>query len=171
MLGENATKHAVFQALNTVSLIIFAAHGSAERGEIALSPNCTSESARITQEEDYLLTMAEISKVQVRAKLVALSCCHSGGGQTGSEGAVGIAREFLGSGACSALATPWVLDDTAAEQLMNRFHEHLYDEESASESPHRAMKWMRNNGLTDVSKRAPLMLIGGNVTVDFTKKG
>lgn len=140
MLGENATKHAVFQALNTVSLIIFAAHGSAESGEIALSPNCTSESARITQEEDYLLTMADISKVQVRAKLVALSYCHSGGGQTGSEGVVGIAREFLGSGACSVLAAPWVLDDTATEQLMNRFHEHLYDEESASESPHRAMK-------------------------------
>ena len=141
MLGENATKHAVFQALNTVSLIIFAAHGSAERGEIALSPNCTSESARITQEEDYLLTMADISKVQVRAKLVALSCCHTGGGQTGSEGvSMGIAREFLRSGACSVLAAPWVLDDTATEQLMNRFHDHLYDEESASESPHRAMK-------------------------------
>ena len=54
---------------------------------------------------------------------------------------------------------------------MNRFYEHLYDEESAGESPHRAMKWMRNNGLTDIYKRAPLVLIGGKVTVDLTKKG
>lgn len=69
------------------------------------------------------------------------------------------------------LAAPWVLDDTATEQLMNRFYEHLYDEESAGESPHRAMKWMRNNGLTDIYKRAPLVLIGGKVTVDLTKKG
>ena len=37
LLGECATKQAVLQAIDSVSLIHFAAHGNAERGEIALS--------------------------------------------------------------------------------------------------------------------------------------
>ena len=36
LIGESATKHSVLQAINSVSLIHIAAHGDAERGEIAL---------------------------------------------------------------------------------------------------------------------------------------
>ena len=168
LLGDHATKQAVLQAINSVSLIHFAAHGSAERGEIALSPNRTTDS--IPQEEDYLLTMSDISKVQLRARLVVLSCCHSGRGQIGAEGVVGIARAFLGSGARSVLVALWALDDTATEQLMSRFYEHLVGGDSASESLHEAMKWMRSNGFTKVSEWAPFMLIGNNVTFNFKNK-
>ena len=169
LLGERATKQSVLQAIKSVSLIHFAAHGNAERGEIALSPNRTTDG--IPQEEDYLLTMADISKVQLRAKLVVLSCCHSGRGKTKKEGVIGIARAFLGSGARSVLVALWALDDTATEQLMSRFYEHLVVGESASESLHEAMKWMRSNGFTKVSEWAPFMLIGDNVTFDFTHEG
>ena len=169
LLGERATKQAVLQAINSVSLIHFAAHGNAERGEIALSPNRATD--RIPQEEDYLLTMSDISKVQLRAKLVVLSCCHSGRGQINKEGVVGIARAFLGSGARSVLVALWAIEDTATEQLMSRFYEHLVGGESASESLHKAMKWMRSNGFTRVSEWAPFMLIGDNVTFDFKNKG
>ena len=169
LLGERGTKQAVLQAINLVSLIHFAAHGNAERGEIALSPNRTTD--KIPQEEDYLLTMSDISKVQLRAKLVVLSCCHTGRGQIKKEGVVGIARAFLGSGARSVLVALWALDDTATEQLMSRFYEHLVGGESASESLHEAMKWMRSNGFTKVSEWAPFMLIGDNVTFDFKNKG
>ena len=168
LLGERATKQAVLQAINSVSLIHFAAHGNAERGEIALTPNRTTDS--IPQEEDYLLTMSDISKVQLRARLVVLSCCHSGRGQIGAEGVVGIARAFLGSGARSVLVALWALDDTATEQLMSRFYEHLVGGDSASESLHEAMKWMRSNGFTKVSEWAPFMLIGDNVTFNFKNK-
>ena len=145
LLGEQATKRAVLEKITSVSLIHFAAHGDAERGEIALSPIRTPDSPDITpQEEDYLLTMAEISQVQVRAKLVVLSCCHSGSGQIKAEGVIGIARAFLGSGARSVLVALWAISDTATEQLMQRFYEHLVGGESASESLHQAMKWMRN---------------------------
>ena len=67
LLGKAATKEAVLQNIHSVSLIHFAAHGDAERGEIALAI--------------YLLTMADISQVQLRAKLVVLSCCHNAQGQ------------------------------------------------------------------------------------------
>ena len=168
LLAEHATKQAVLQRIHSVSLIHFAAHGNAERGEIALAPQVTSN--RIPEEEEYLLTMSDISQVQLRAKLVVLSCCHSASGQIRTEGVVGIARAFLGSGARSVLVALWAIEDTATEQFMCRFYEHLVRGESASESLHEAMKWMRFNGFSDVSQWAPFMLIGDNVTLAFGKK-
>ena len=147
LLGQQATKQAVLQSIHSVALIHFAAHGSAERGEIALSP--LPSISGIQQEEDYLLTMADIAKVRLRAKLVVLSCCHSARGQIMSKGVVGIAQAFLGSGARSVLVSLWAIDDKATEQFMGRFYEHLVHGESASESLHQAMKSMRGNGFTD----------------------
>ena len=167
LLGEHATKQAVLQVIHSVSLIHFAAHGNAERGEIALSP--VRSTNRIPEEEEYLLTMSEISQVQLRAKLVVLSCCHSGSGQIRAEGVIGIARAFLGSGARSVLVALWALEDSATEQLMRHFYEHLARGESASESLHEAMKWMRCNGYSDVRQWAPFMLIGDNVKFDIEK--
>jgi len=165
LLGKQATKQAVLQSIHSVSLIHFAAHGNAERGEIALTPQ--SPINAIPSEKDYLLTMADISQVRLQAKLVVLSCCHTARGQIRSEGVVGIARAFLGSGARSVLVALWALGDSATEQLMSRFYEHLVRGESASESLHQAMKWMRSNGYPDVRDFAPFMLIGDNVTFDF----
>ena len=68
------------------------------------------------------------------------------------------------------LVALWRVQDIATEQFMSRFYEHLVSEDSASESLHEAMKWMRCNGYSDVRQWAPFMLIGDNVTFDFCKK-
>ena len=162
LLGEHATKEAVLQRIHSVGLIHFAAHGDAERGEIALAAPRSFEG--IPQEEHYLLTMAEVSQVRLRAKLVVLSCCHSARGQIRSEGVVGIARAFLGSGARSVLVALWAIEDLATKQFMSRFYEHLVRGKSVSESLHQTMKWMRANGFSEVRQWAPFMLIGDNVT-------
>ena len=167
LIGDSATKHSVLQAINSVSLIHISAHGYPDRGEIALSPEQLSPLPPFPREEDYLLTMADISKTRLRAKLVVLSCCHSARGQIRTEGVIGIARAFLGSGARSVLAARWALDDTATEQFMTCFYKHLFRGESASESLHKARKWMRNNGFDKVSQWAPFMIMGDNVTFDF----
>ena len=165
LTGDRATKEAVLDAINSVSLIHFAAHGDAERGEIALSPNCPT--TFIPQDENYLLTMADISKLRLRAKLVVLSCCHSARGQIKAEGIIGIARAFLGSGARSVLAARWAIEDTATEEFMRCFYQNLFRGKSASESLHEARKWLREHGFEKVSQWAPFMLIGDNVTFDF----
>ena len=165
LLGHQASKLAVLDTIHSASLIHLAAHGDAERGEIALAPERPTN--RILQQEDYLLTMSDIAQIQLRAKLVVLSCCHSGRGHIRSEGVVGIARAFLGSGARSVLVALWAIEDKATEQFMSRFYEHLVRGESASESLHQAMKWMRSNGYSDVRQWAPFVLIGDNVTIDF----
>ena len=165
LTGDRATKEAVLDAINSVSLIHFAAHGDRERGEIVLSPNCPTNF--IPQDENFLLTMADISKVRLRAKLVVLSCCHSARGQIKAEGIIGIARAFLGSGARSVLAARWAIEDTATEEFMRCFYQNLFRGKSASESLHEARKWLRKNGFEKVSQWAPFMLIGDNVTFDF----
>ena len=161
LLGKDATKQAVLESMHSVSLIHFAAHGNAERGEIALSP---ISSCGTPHEEDYLLTMAEISQVRLTAKLVVLSCCHSASGKIRAEGVVGIARAFLASGARAVLAALWAVDDKATMWFMNNFYEHLVRGESASESLHQAMKSMRETDFSDIMQWAPFMLIGDNVT-------
>nr|XP_058941715.1 uncharacterized protein LOC131770012 [Pocillopora verrucosa] len=169
LLGSRATKQAVLQAIPSVSLIHVAAHGDVERGEIALSPQCTTNST--PQEEDYLLTMSDIEGVQVRAKLVVLSCCHSGRGLVKKEGVIGIARAFLASGARSVLVASWAIEDKATAKLMKHFYKHLVRGESASESLHQAVQWLRSNGFSKPSQWAPFVLMGDNVTFDFMKKG
>ncbi|XP_066030188.1 tetratricopeptide repeat protein 28-like [Pocillopora verrucosa] len=169
LLGSRATKHAVLQAIPSVSLIHLAAHGDAKRGEIALSPERTTDS--IPQEEDYLLTMSDIEGVQVRAKLVVLSCCHSGRGLIKKEGVIGIARAFLASGARSVLVASWAVEDKATANLMKHFYKHLVRGESASESLHQAVQWLRSNGFPKPCQWAPFVLMGDNVTFDIMKKG
>ena len=107
------------------------------------------------------------SEQTVRARLVVLGCCHSGSGQIRAEGIIGIARAFLGSGARSVLVALWAIPDSATEKLMSRFYEHLVEGESASESLHQAMKWMRKNGFTQVSQWASFTLIGDGVRFEF----
>ncbi|PFX12284.1 Tetratricopeptide repeat protein 28 [Stylophora pistillata] len=164
LLGRHATKEAVIEQIKSVALIHFAPHGDPERGEIALSPVRTTND--IPKDEEYLLTMADVSKVQLRAKLVVLSCCHSGRGEIKVEGVIGIARAFLGSGARSVLVARWALDDESTEQFMNCFYKHLFRGKSASESLHEVRKWIRGNAkYSEMKKWAPFMLIGDNVTL------
>ena len=159
LLGEHATKRDVLQRIHSVSLIHFAAHGDAERGEIALAS--VRSSNRIPQQQDYLQTMSDISKVRLRWWF--LSCCHSARGDVRVEGVVGIARAFLASGARSVLVALWAIEDEATEQFMNRFYACLARGRSASEALHQTMKWMRVNGFPEVRQWAPFLLIGDNV--------
>ena len=168
LVEEKATKQAVLERISSVSLIHIAAHGNAERGEIALSPIPTPNNRNaVPPQEAYMLTMADVSRVKVRAKLVVLSCCHSGSGEIRAEGVIGIARAFLGSGARSVLVALWAIPDLATEQLMSRFYKHLVEGESASESLHQTMKWTRKNGFTKMSEYASSTLIGDDVKLEF----
>ena len=119
----------------------------------------------IPREEDYILTMADISQVRLQAKLVVLSCCHSASGHVSAEGVVGIAHAFLGSGARSVLVALWAINGKVTKKFMSRFCENLVSGESAGESLHQAMKWMRANGFSDVGQWAPFMLIRDNVPI------
>ena len=166
LIGKNATKELVLSRLNSVSLVHIAAHGCAERGEILLSPNLGSSEP--PEEKDFLLTMTDVLDAKLNAKLIVLSCCHSGRGKIKAEGVVGIARAFLGAGARSVIASLWAIDDEATQKFMRHFYEHLVKGQSASKSLHEGMKMMRKSeDFHAVRYWAPFILIGDDVTLNF----
>ena len=68
------------------------------------------------------------------------------------------------------LKTNGGLPDSATEQLMSRFYEHLIEGRSASDSLHQAMKCMRKNCLNKMSEWASFTLIGDDVRLEFDKQ-
>ena len=167
LTGKNATKAEVLKRMTSVALIHIAAHGDDEFGEIALAPN-HERTSQIPTEEDYMLTLSDVHAVRLQAKLVVLSCCHSGKGEVKSEGVVGIARAFLCAGARSVLVSLWAIDDGATLMFMTSFYQHLADRKSASAALHHAMKSLRGTqNYSAIKYWAPFVLIGDDVTFDF----
>ena len=170
VIGKEATKAAVLNRLSSVSLVHIAAHGCMETGEIALTPD-PKRASRIPKKEDYILTIEDVLSVKLRARLVVLSCCHSGRGEIKAEGVVGIARAFIGAGARSVLVTLWAIDDEATLEFMRSFYHHLVKGKRASESLNQAMKDLRESDkYSDVKYWAPFVLIGDDVTLEFGAK-
>ena len=160
LVGNQATKDEVLRRLDSVALVHIAAHGSMEAGEIALAPKSGGV--------DFILTMKDVKQVQLRARLVVLSCCHSAHGEIKAEGVVGIARAFLGAGARSVLVSLWAIDDKATLEFMRNFYQHLVEGKSASEALNRAMNCMRESReFSAVDHWAPFVLIGDDVTLEF----
>jgi len=167
LIGTEATKGEVLKQISSVALVHFAAHGRMETGEIALAPN-PAPAFGIPGKEDFILTMTDVLNVQIKARLVVLSCCHSARGEINAEGVVGIARAFLGAGAQSVLVSLWAIDDEATLEFMKIFYLHLVKGRSASESVNQAMKYTRESDqFSAVKYWAPFVLIGDDVTLEF----
>ncbi|XP_068727680.1 tetratricopeptide repeat protein 28-like [Montipora capricornis] len=167
LTGKNSTKAEVLKRMKSVALIHIAAHGDDEYGEIVLAPN-PERASQIPEVEDYMLTMSDVHAVRLQAKLVVLSCCHSGQGEVKSEGVVGIARAFLCAGARSVLVSLWAIDDEATLLFMKSFYQRLADRKSASLALHYAMQSLRDTReYTAVKYWAPFVLIGNDVTFEF----
>ena len=161
LIGRQATKDAVLRRLGSVALVHIAAHGSMETGEIALAP----DDAKM----DFILTMRDVLRVKMRARLVVLSCCHSAQGEIKAEGVVGIARAFLGAGARSVLVSLWAIDDKATLEFMKNFYQLLVKGKSASEALNQTMNCMRESEEFGVVKYwAPFVLIGDDVTLELS---
>ena len=171
LTGKAASKDVVLRQIGSVALVHIAAHGQPGSGQIFLAPNPARKS-KYPQEDDYILKIADVRAVQLRARLVVLSCCHSGQGDVKAEGVVGIARAFLGAGARSVLVTLWAVDDEATMEFMKKFYQHLRDGKSASVSLSLAMKYLRETEkFSAVKYWAPFQLIGDDVTLDFGEIG
>ena len=167
LIGKTATKEEVLERLKSVTLVHIAAQGSDENGEILLTPN----PSRLSQEpeiHDYLLTMTDVITIQLRARLVVLSSCHSAQGKIKSEGAVGIARAFLAAGARCVLVSLWENSDEATLEFMKSFYKHLMAGERASVALNQARIYLKEStAFCDVEHWAAFQLIGDDVTLEF----
>ena len=168
LTGRHATKAAVMKQMSSVGLIHIAAHGNKRTGEIALSPN-PGWTSKFPQKKDYILKMSDVQAANLRARLVVLSCCHSGRGRIlKGEGVVGIARAFLAAGARSVLVSLWAIDDEATMVFMKSFYQHLKEGKTASAAVHQSMKSLRESDtFSEMRYWAPFQLIGDDVKIEF----
>ena len=182
LTGIEATKDEVLKRITSAALVHLAAHGRKETGEIALAPNPGwqkhydgSSRSRTKnkgpKEDDYMLKMSDVQAVKLQAKMVVLSCCHSGRGGIKSEGVVGIAWAFLAAGARSVLASLWAISDQATMEFMKSFYQHLRDGKAASVSLHQGMKCLRESEeFCAVKYWAPFVLIGDDIHLNLDAK-
>ena len=132
---DMATKKNVLNGMKTASIIHIAAHGNMNRAEIFLTPN----EGEPLSPSSYLLTAEDIQKCTLSARLVVLSCCHSGRGEISAEGVVGTARSFLGSGARAVLVALWPINDEATMKLVIELYKKLIQEHSLCAALQQAM--------------------------------
>ena len=168
LTGRQATKAEVMKRMSSVGLIHIAAHGNELTGAIALSPN-PGWTSKFPQRKDYILKMSDVQAANLRARLVVLSCCHSGRGKIWKgEGVVGIARAFLAAGARSVLVSLWAIDDEATMVFMKSFYQHLKEGKTASVAVHQSMKTLReSNEFSEMRYWAPFQLIGDDVKIEL----
>ena len=168
LTGRQATKAEVMRQMSSVGLIHIAAHGNELTGEIALSPN-PGWASKFPQRKDYILKISDVQAANLRARLVVLSCCHSGRGRIlKGEGVVGIARAFLAAGARSVLVALWAIDNEATMVFMKSFYQHLKEGNTASVAIHQPMKSLRESEeFFEMRYWAPFQLIGDDVKTEL----
>ena len=168
LTGREATKAEVMKRMSSVGLIHIAAHGNARTGEIVLSPN-PGWASKFPQRKDYILKMSDVQAANLRARLVVLSCAHSGRDRIlKGEGVVGIARAFLSAGARSVLVALWAIDDEATMVFMKSFYQLLREGKTASAAVHQSMKSLRESEeFSEMKYWAPFQLIGDDVKIEF----
>ena len=172
LLGTQATKAEVMKQMSSVGLIHIAAHGNKRTGEIALSLN-PGWTSKFPKEQDYILKMSDVQAANVRARLVVLSCCHSGRGRISKgEGVVGIARAFLAAGARSVLVAMWAIDDEATMMFMKSFYQQLKEGKTASAAVQQSMKFLRESEeYSEMRYWALFQLIGDDIKIEFEAEG
>ncbi len=124
LAGPMATEAGVRAAnLTSADVLTFATHGlmggelaGLDEAALVLSPPAAGQEVRA--EDDGLLTVSEIARLDLSARLVVLSACNSASGNgANGEAFGGLASAFLYAGAQSLLASHWRVRDDAAARL------------------------------------------------------
>jgi len=108
------------------AILHLACHGYVDRangnlfGALALTPG---PDAAMNPDDDGLLTLAEVSRLDLRGTgLAILSACQTNiGPQQFGEGTSGLSRAFLIAGAKRVVAGNWLVDDEAAAGQVSYF--------------------------------------------------
>ncbi len=129
LIGEQATEARIKQQLPSAQLIHLATHGLLDYGDpraygtldfpgaIALTPG---------DNEDGLLTSAEILDMNLQADLAVLSACDTGRGRITGDGVVGLSRSLITAGVPSVVVSLWQVPDAPTAELMTEFyHQHF----------------------------------------------
>jgi CHAT domain-containing protein/uncharacterized protein HemY len=121
--GNKATETAMVNKMKQAKIIHFATHGLLDDfkglgipGAIALAPSA---------KDDGFLTSSEIIDLKLKAEMVVLSACNTGGGNITGDGVVGLSRSLITAGVKSVIVSLWSVPDNSTALLMTEFYRHL----------------------------------------------
>jgi CHAT domain-containing protein len=131
VIGDAATEQRVREALGTSGIVHVASHAAMNPASplysrVELAPGPAGD-----VRDDGRLEVHELLQIPIRSRLVYLSGCETGLGETWStsyragEDYTTLGQSLLYAGAGSVLATLWRIDDQAAAALAGRFYFHL----------------------------------------------
>jgi CHAT domain-containing protein/tetratricopeptide (TPR) repeat protein len=141
LIGGQASKAIVLKQMATARIVHLATHGLLEYGSqgnhlslqglgvpgaIALAPDIPTSASKVGIEENNgLLTAAEILNLNLKAELVVLSACNTGQGRITGDGVIGLSRAFASAGVPSVMVSLWSVPDTPTAELMTAFYRNL----------------------------------------------
>lgn len=132
--GRAATFGRLEDLAGQASVLHFATHA-------VVDPKHPDRSGLRLADPGGLVTVARVESLSVAADLVVLSGCRTAyGPELLGEGAFGLARAFLASGARSVVTTLWDVDDRRSSQVMAAFYEGLRAGLAPDESLRRARR-------------------------------
>jgi CHAT domain-containing protein len=128
--GASAAERAIRDLAPEQTVLHFATHtmlydSEPMAGYVALSPDAVPVSKRQLAEADGFLSLAEIFGLRLRADLVSLSACTTGGGRLSGDGIAGLSQALLYAGAASVVMNLWPVSDDVEMVQMKRFYEGL----------------------------------------------
>jgi tetratricopeptide (TPR) repeat protein len=159
LIGEAASKHTVVREMPSARIIHLATHGILEDVRGGGVPGALALAA--SGGDDGLLTVPEIMDLRMKAQLVVLSACNTGGGQISSDGVIGLSRAFIAAGARSALVSLWSAPDQPTEELMVAFYSALPRASGKAQALRQAMLEIRTRH-SDPIDWAGFILVGQN---------
>jgi len=127
LTGPSATKAAFLAGSRKSEIIHFAGHATSGDGfgaaQLLLAPDPAAR-------ESGVLDTAELDRAHFpRTRVVVLAGCRTGSGAVSRlEGAMSLARPFLGAGVPSVIASLWDVDDTTSRRFFVAFYRTLLSE-------------------------------------------
>lgn len=73
------------------------------------------------------MTAGEIYSLQLKADLVVLSACNTGGGNITGDGVLGLSRSWMAAGVPRLILSLWTVNDLSTCLLMAKFYQMLND--------------------------------------------
>lgn len=133
--GESVvvTDHAASKArlleegLHRYAYLHIATHGLVDTQDPSRSALVLSRFDDAGRPVDGYLSLGELEHLELGARLVVLSACHSASGrELRGEGVLGLARGFLNAGVPRVVASRWTVEDGVTRDLMTSFYAKIW---------------------------------------------
>lgn len=127
LVGEIATESLFKQMAGQFDVLHLATHGYFNK----VNPMLSGLELEADEDNDGLLELHEIARLDLHADLVTLSACDTGLGSghfaevPPGDDFVSLTRAFLGAGSNAVMATLWEVDDASTANLMQHFYTRL----------------------------------------------